>query len=154
MIQTTLFQSIWVSLLSPSLSVFIFIRLLLSPLYCPFLYSADIVLSLLISAAFQLETQINMLHRQNTTWHLLCAFTSPPRCFYHTLAIDFILTRSQRKRQPYFPPPFLLQTRLSLCLINVPDSSALIKALHLTNNTNDVKSQKQMESSQSKPDRG
>ena len=40
--------------------------------------------------------------------------------------------------------------RLSLCLIIVPDSWALIKILHLTNNTNDVKLQKQMESFQSK----
>lgn len=80
--------------------------------------------------------------------------TYPPRCFYHILAIGFILTRSQRKRQPYFSPPFLLQTRLSFRLIIVPDCWALIKALHLTNNTNDVRSQKQMESSQSYTGRG
>lgn len=58
------------------------------------------------------------------------------------------------KRQPYFSTPFPLQTRLSLCLIIVADSWALIKALHLTNNTNDVSSQKQMESSQSRTRRG
>lgn len=40
------------------------------------------------------------------------------------------------KRQPYFSTRFLL----SLCLIIVADSWALIKALQLTNNTNDVRS--------------
>lgn len=150
MILTILLQSILsVPSLSLHLYMCIFFKICLHPLFCHFLSSACIVSSRLISAAFQLEAQMNMLHRQNRTWHLLCAITSPPRCFYHILAIGFLLTRSQRKRQRYFSLPFLPQTRFSLHLITVPDSWTLIKALHLTNNTNYVRSQKQIESSQS-----
>lgn len=83
-------------------------------------------------------------------WICFIAKTQPDTfcvslCFHHVLAIGFILTRRQRKRQPYFSTPFLLQASPSLCLIIVPDSWALIKASHLTNNTNDVSEQKQME---------
>lgn len=66
----------------------------------------------------------------------------------------FYFDRKPEEETALFSPPFLLQTRLSLCLIIVPDSRALIKALHLTNTTNDFRSQKQMESSQSKTGRG
>lgn len=104
-----------------------------------FLLSA-LFLSLLISAAFQLEIQMNILHHQNITWHLLCAIASPPHCLHDIHAISFILTRKQRERQPCFPPSFLLQTRLSLFLITVHESWALIRVLYLTNRINDVRS--------------
>lgn len=60
----------------------------------------------------------------------------------------FYFDKKPEEETALFPPSFLLQSRFSLCLIIIPDSWALIKALHLTNNTNDVRSQRQMESFQ------
>lgn len=76
----------------------------LSPLFRPFLSPACIVSSPLISVAFQLDAQMNMLHCQNTTWHLLCAIASPRQCFYHILCHWFYFDKKPKEETALFSP--------------------------------------------------